>query len=119
AGKSLGNADKASEPGAKQIQQRSGRPVKTDETADWIIYISSKGRFSLRHPKSWAVGPKQPQYCTKTEFSFTAVADADLVEDCGTEYYGQIYLLSEEGNYLNPQKSLRTASESYRNITRQ
>jgi hypothetical protein len=119
AGKSLGDADKASESRAKQIQQQSGRPEKTDETADWITYVSPKGRFSLRHPKSWAVGPKQSQYCGKAEFSFTAGADADLVEDCGTEYYGQIYLVSEEGNYLNPQKSLRTASQSYRNITRQ
>jgi hypothetical protein len=117
AGESLGNAHKASEPGAKQIQQQSGRPEKTDETADWITYVSPKGRFSLRHPKSWAVGPKQSQYCTKAEFSFTAGADADLVEDCGTEYYGQIYLVSEEGNNLNPQKSLRTDSQSYRNIT--
>jgi len=119
AGKSLVDADKALEPRAKQIQQQSSRPEKTDETADWITYVSPKGRFSLRHPKSWAVGPKQSQYCGKAEFSFTAGADADLVEDCGTEYYGQIYLVSEEGNYLDPQKSLRTASQSYRNITRQ
>jgi hypothetical protein len=117
-GKNLGNAGGASESGAKQIRQQRGRPEKRDETADWITYVSSKGRFSLRHPKSWAIGPKQPQYCTTTEFSFTAGADADLVEDCGTEYYGQIYLVSEKGNYLNPRKSLRTDSQSYRNITR-
>jgi len=119
AGKSLGNAGEASKPGAKLIRQQSGRPGKTDETADWITYVSSKGRFSLRHPKSWAVGPKQSEYCTMAEFSFTAGADADLVEDCGTEYYGQIYLVSEEGDLLSRQSSLRTDSQSYQNITRQ
>lgn len=135
-GKSLGNAGGASEPGAKQIQQQrgrpektdetaeqiqqqKGRPEKTDETADWITYVSSKGRFALRHPKYWAVGPKQPQYCTNTEFSFTAGADAELVEDCGAEYYGQIYVVSEEGNQLSQHKSIRTDSQSYQNITRQ
>ena len=119
AGKSPGNAGGASEPGTKQIQQQRGRPEKTDETADWRTYVSSEGRFSLRHPKPWTVGPKQSDYCGKKEFSFTAGADADLVEDCGTEYYGQIYLVSEEGNLLSRQGSLRTASQSYQNITRQ
>src|SRR5262249_38075158 len=119
AGKSLGNAGGASEPGAKQIQQQSGRPEKTDETADWITYVSSKGRFSLRHPKSWAVGHKEPQLCTDTEFSFTAGADPDLVGECGTEYFGQIHVVSKEGNQLSQHKSIRTDSQSYQHITRQ
>jgi len=119
AGKSPGNAGGASEPGTKQIQQQRGRPEKTDETADWRTYVSSEGRFSLRHPKYWAVGPKQPQYCADTKYSFTAGADSDLVGDCGTEYFGQIYVVSEKGNQLSQHKSIRTDSQSYQNITRQ
>jgi len=116
ADKSLGNASGASEPGAKQIQQQRDRPEKTDETADWITYVSSKGKFSLRHPKSWAVGPKEPQFCTSTDFSFTAGADAELVEDCGTEYYGQIYVSSEEGNQ-HSKRLLTTDKDFYQKLT--
>jgi hypothetical protein len=101
---------------AKQASQQKGQPEKTDETADWITYVSPKGGFSLRHPKSWAVGPNQSQYCTKAEFSFTAGADAVLVEDCGTEYYGQIYLVSEEDNQLGKHK-IETDKDFYRNLS--
>jgi hypothetical protein len=105
AGKSLGNAGVASQPGAMQIQQGRGQPEKTDETADWITYISSEGRFSLRHPKYWAVGHQRPQSCTEHERSdFTAGADAELVADCGTEYFGQIYVSSMEGDQLGSHK---------------
>jgi hypothetical protein len=117
AGKSPGNAGVTAEPVAKQIQQRKSQPEKTDETADWITFVSPSGGFSLRHPRHWAVGPKQSQYCAKAEVSFTAGADADLVEDCGTEYFGQIYVSFEEGNQLGKHK-IETDKEFYRNLSR-
>src|SRR5262245_319389 len=116
AGKGRGAAGEASQFEAKHPPQQKGLPEKTDETADWITYVSPKGGFSLRHPRSWAVGPQQSQYCTKAEFSFTAGADADLVADCGTEYYGQIYLASEEGNQLGKNK-IETDKDFYRNLS--
>ena len=118
AGKSQGTTSEASQIEAKQIPQQKGLPEKTVETAGWITFVSSKGRFSLRHPKSWAIGHKEPQFCTDTEFSFTAGADADLVGECGTEYFGQIHVVSEEGNKLSQHKSIRTDSQSYQYITR-
>ena len=116
AGKSQGAAGDASQIAAKQALQQKILPEKTDETADWITYVSPKGGFSLRHPRSWAVGPKQSEYCGKAEFSFTAGADADLVEDCGTEYYGQIYVSFEEGNQLGKHK-IETDKDFYRNLS--
>jgi hypothetical protein len=115
-GRSLGNAGEAWESRAKQSQQLRGRPERTDETADWITYVSSEGRFSLRHPKYWAVGPRHPQYCTDKGSFFMAGAGADFVAECGTEYFGQIYVSSKEGNQLSNHKL--TASEyPYQNIT--
>jgi hypothetical protein len=116
AGKSQGAASEASHIAGKQPPRQKVLPEKTDETADWITYVSPKGGFSLRHPRSWAVGPQQSQYCGNAEFSFTAGADADLVADCGTEYIGQIYLTSEEGNQLGKNK-IETDKEFYRNLS--
>jgi hypothetical protein len=118
AGKSQANAGGTTTPEAKQIQQQKVLPEKTDETADWITYVSPKGGFSLRHPKQWKVGPKQPQYCTDIESSFTAGANADLVAECGSEYFGQIFITSTEGNHLSDHK-LATSLYPYQNITSQ
>jgi hypothetical protein len=102
---------------AKQTSQQKGQPEKTDETADWITYVGSVSRFSLRYPKYWAVGHANPQNCTEAERSdFTAGANADLVADCGTEYIGQIYIYSNEGNELSSHK-LTTSYYPYQNIT--
>jgi len=107
AGKGPDNATAASEPGARQIQQQRSRsekkdetaeqiqqqkdqPEKKDETANWVTYVSSKGEYSLRHPKSWAVGPKNLRFCADPGRTFAAGADADFVGDCGTEYFGQV-----------------------------
>jgi len=134
AGKSLGAASEASQIETKQTPQRKGQPEKTDETAeqtsqqkdqpdktdetaDWITYVGSASRFSLRYPKYWAVGHANPQNCTEAERSdFTAGANADLVADCGTEYVGQIYIYSNEGNELSSHK-LTTDLYPYQNIT--
>jgi hypothetical protein len=113
-GKNPGNAGGASEPGAKQLPQQRGQ--KTDETADWITYVSSKGRFFLRHPRYWAVGPTQPQNCTDKDSFFTAGAGPDLVAECGTEYFGQIYASSMEGGQLSSYK-VTTSEYPYQNIT--
>jgi hypothetical protein len=95
AGKSQVTASEASQIGVKQPPQQKGLPEKTDETADWITFVSSQGGFSLRHPKSWAVGFSQPQYCFGYGVSdFVAGANADLVAKCGSEYNGQIYVSS-------------------------
>jgi hypothetical protein len=119
AGKSLSHAGNASEPVAKQIQQQRSQPEKTDKTADWITYVGSESRFSLRHPKHWAVGAKQPQRCSeRVRSDFTAGANAELVCDCGTEYFGQIYVSSTEGNHLSDH-DLTTSEYPYQNITRQ
>jgi hypothetical protein len=117
AGKSQGAAGDASQIEAKQPPQQKVLPEKTDKTADWITYVGSASRFSLRYPKYWAVGHANPQNCTKPERSdFTAGANADLVADCGTEYIGQIYIYSNEGNELSSHK-LTTSDYPYQNIT--
>ena len=117
AGKSLGAASEASQIEAKQTPQQKGQPEKTDETADWITYVGSASRFSLRYPKYWAVGHANPQNCTDAERSdFTAGANVDLVADCGTEYVGQIYIYSNEGNELSSHK-LTADLYPYQNIT--
>jgi TonB family protein len=117
AGKSMGKAGGASEPGAKQVQRQRDRPVKIDKTADWITFVSSQGGFSLRHPKYWAVGFKEPQSCFGYGASnFVAGADADLVAECGTEYKGQIYVSFKEGNQLEDHK-LETDKDFYQNLS--
>jgi hypothetical protein len=103
---------------AEHLPQQSGRSEKTDETADWITYVSPKGGFSLRHPKSWAVGPKNPRSCADPGRTFAAGASADFVADCGTEYFGQVYVVSENGNQLSRYK-LKNMGYPYQNITRQ
>lgn len=116
-GKSRGAASEASQIEAKQTPQQKVLPEKTDETADWIPYVGTASRFSLRYPKYWAVGHANPQNCTKAELSdFTAGANADLVADCGTEYVGQIYIYSNEGNELNDHK-LTNDLYPYQSIT--
>jgi hypothetical protein len=115
AGKSIGNAGGTSESGVKQIRQQKGWPEKTDETANWVTYVSTEDRFSLRHPKNWAVGPAKPHYCYGSLF-FTAGASPELVGECGTCYVGQIYVYSTEGNKLSNYK-LRTGEYPYLDIT--
>ena len=116
ASKSQGAASEASQIEAKQTPQQKVLPEKIDETADWITYVGSVSRFSLRYPKYWAVGHANPQNCTDAERSdFTAGASADLVADCGTEYVGQIYIYSNEGNELSSHK-LTTNLYPYQNI---
>lgn len=117
AGKSQGAASEASQIEAKLIPQQNVLPEKTDETVDWRAYVGSVSRFSLRYPKYWAVGHANPQNCTEAARSvFTAGANADLVADCGTEYFGQIYIYSNEGNELSNHK-LATDLYPYQNIT--
>lgn len=99
-GKSQDNAAATSEPRATQIQQRS-LPEKKDETADWPSYVNAHGKFSLRHPKNWAVGPKNPRACTPPINFFAAGAEPDLVLECATEFEGQVFIYSKEGNQLS------------------
>jgi hypothetical protein len=117
AAKSQGTASEASQIEAKQTPPQKGLPEKTDETADWITFVNSKGGFSLRHPKYWAVGFKNPQYCFGYGASdFVAGADADLVAECGTEYQGQIYVSFMEGNQLGKHK-IETDKDFYQNLS--
>jgi hypothetical protein len=119
AGKSQGIASEASQIGAKQTTQQKDLPEKTDATADWITFVSSQRGFSLRHPKYWAVGFKEPQYCFGSGVSdFVAGADADLVAQCGSEYKGQIYVSSEEGNQLGKHK-LETDKDFFESFSSQ
>jgi hypothetical protein len=114
-GKSASNAAAASEPGATQIQQ-SSLPEKKDETADWPSYVNPHGKFSLRHPKNWAVGPKNPQACTPPIGFFAAGAEADMVLECATEFDGQIFIHSKEGNHLSKYR-LATSYYPHQNMT--
>jgi hypothetical protein len=117
AGKSQGAAGEASQIEAKQTPRQKVLPEEPDETADWITYVGAVSRFSLRYPKYWAVGHANPQNCIEAERSdFTAGANADLVADCGTEYVGQIYIYSNEGNELSSHK-LTTDLYPYQDIT--
>gem|GEM_PF-1184860 len=116
AGKTLSNAGGALESGAMRIQQQRGQPKKTDKTANWIAYVSLKDRFSLRYPKYWSVGFREPQFCFGDVSKFVAGATADLVAECGSEYNGQIYVFSEEGNQLDKHK-LETDKDFYQNLS--
>jgi hypothetical protein len=116
AGKSQAIASEASQIGVKRPPQQKGLPEKTGETADWITFVSPQGGFSLRHPKSWAVGFSQPQYCFGYGVSdFVAGANADLVAECGSEYNGQIYVSSKEGNHFGKHK-LEIDKDFYRDM---
>lgn len=117
-GKRQGFASEASQISAKPTPPQKDPPEKTDATADWISFVSSQGGFSLRHPKYWAVGFKEPQSCFGYGVSdFVAGANADLVAQCGTEYKGQIYVSSKEGN--QPEDELETQKEFYQNLSSQ
>jgi hypothetical protein len=139
AGKSLGQAGGAAEPVAQQIQPsaggpekagktvepvqpQAGQPEKKDETANWLTHVSPKGGFSLRYPNYWAVGPRvnggdpDPD-CTMDTF-FAAGADAELVAECASEYFGQIYVSSEEGDQRRTRK-ISTGIYPYLHLTSQ
>jgi hypothetical protein len=114
-----GIASEASQIEAKQSTQQKDLPEKTDATANWITFVSHQGGFSLRHPKYWAVGFKEPQSCFGYGVSdFVAGANADLVAKCGSEYNGQIYVSSKEGNQLDKHK-LETDKDFYQNLSNQ
>ena len=117
--KSQGIANEAPRIETKQPPQQKNISEKREETADWITFVSSQGGFSLRHPKNWAVGFQEPQNCFGDVGSdFVAGAAADLVAECATEYRGQIYLSSNEGNQLDSHK-LETDKDYYQNLSSQ
>jgi hypothetical protein len=99
--KGMSAASKASAPGSERIGSPKGLPAEIDETADWTPYVSVEGAFSLRHPKNW-IRPTEPDRCTPG--LFMAGGDASSVGECASEYFGQIYVSSTEGDHLDDYK---------------
>ncbi|HKX30708.1 MAG TPA: hypothetical protein VJ302_23665 [Blastocatellia bacterium] len=107
-----GQPEKTGETAA-QVQPSAGPPEQKDETANWLTHVSPKGGFSLRYPNNWAVGPSwygqeppsDPNYppCIMDTF-FTAGADGELVAECASEYFGQIYVSFEEGDQVRARR---------------
>jgi hypothetical protein len=110
------NVITVSEFRAEQAGNQKAQPSETDETAGWKSYVSAEGKFSLRHPKEWAVGSRfHDELCPEI---FLAAPDADLLGRCYTEYFGlgQISVISTKGNYIRDRRL--TAQYPYQNITR-
>ena len=113
--KSLDDVGSASESRGEQDRRQKGRPKEADETTNWVTCVNTEGRFSLRHPRYW-VRPAEPEYCNPG--LFMAGADEDSVGECASENFGQIYVLSEEGNQLG-KYMLATDEYPYQNLTSQ
>jgi type II secretory pathway pseudopilin PulG len=81
--------------------QKSTKPAAQpkDETANWTIFISEKGKFSLKYPPNW-VQPTNKERCNPGLFdrSLYLGPDSNSVLVCGSEYFGQMWVGSVDGD---------------------
>ncbi len=84
---------------AKNTEKQTIAPTPPDITSDWTLVSSDKGKFSLRYPKTW-VQPVNQDACTASLFDRAVYLgpDAGSVLKCGTEYFGQVSVLSVDGD---------------------
>lgn len=109
---SLTNADSAN----SSVVKYSKKPAAVkDPTADWTAYSSKNGQFSLKYPKSW-VQPTNKEACNSDLFdrSLYLGPDSDSVLKCATEYFGQIWIGSVDGD----KKSSYDLGTGYENIVK-
>jgi hypothetical protein len=96
ADKSLNNANSSSNTGVKI----SAKKRVSGSTEDWTPYSSAKGQFSLRYPSTWV----QPTKACNSELSDRTLylgPDKDSVLKCATEFFGQMFITSIEGDKRN------------------
>ncbi len=93
-GQAQGTVVKKNTNTEKGVQQ-----APTDITADWTPFSSVKGKFSLRYPKRW-VQPNNRDLCSPELFDRAIYLGPDTgsVLKCVTEYFGQMSVLSADGD---------------------
>ncbi len=87
------------------------KPV-TDPTADWVTYSSKEGQYSLKYPKSW-ITAGNPEQCTPGILLLGA--DSKSVGSCGSGYFGQISIVSVQGDSLKDSE-LKAATSGSGNL---
>lgn len=97
----------------KDDKSSDKKPAKTDPTDDWATYSNTPGDFSFKHPKSW-IFAEHPEWCTETLVLFAASASA--VGKCATESFGQMVVMSTEGD-VRAESGLGEGFESVVQIT--
>lgn len=80
---------------SQKDDKTSDTSPESDPTDDWATYANTPGDFSFKHPKSW-VFAKNPEWCTETLVLFASEASA--VGKCATESFGQMVVMSTEGD---------------------
>ncbi|HCM51715.1 TPA: hypothetical protein DIS56_01095 [Candidatus Saccharibacteria bacterium] len=81
-----------------------------DPTADWVAYSSTEGKYSLKYPKTWAAATN-PESCSPGILLLGG--NAGSVGKCATESFGQISVVSTDGDSVNDQK----LSTGYKDVT--
>lgn len=86
-------------------------PVTVDLTAGWTAYSNAKGAFSLKYPVSW-VTATNPELCS--DGIVLLGPNAASVGKCGSDFIGQIYVTSSDGDSRTDRK---LSSSLYVDIT--
>ena len=105
--KNYKNAEAAS---SSQVNYKQSSQPAADPTADWVAYSSTEGKYSLKYPKTWAAATN-PESCSPGILLLGG--NAGSVGKCATESFGQISVVSTDGDSVNDQK----LSTGYKDVT--
>ncbi len=81
-----------SEPSTLPTQSKQ---QASDPTADWATYSNTAGHFSFKYPKTWVFADR-PEACAEGHVLFAANSDA--LGRCASESFGQMIILSVNGD---------------------
>ncbi len=84
-----------------------------DETAKWATYVNVAGKFSFRHPKTWAFA-SNPGACTEGLVLFASRQSA--LGRCASESAGQMMVMGAKGDFRDNYKIGQGYLTDYSNI---
>jgi hypothetical protein len=90
----------------QQTPSSNQKMAEEDPTADWVQYTDKTGKFTLKHPKSWAL-PTRADLCT--DGLILLGGNVDSVGACASDSGGQMSVFVAEGD----QKSAYVLSPDY------